>query len=91
VAETCAPGFISVNCPVDQVVPDGTACVDDDLCNGEEICTFGVCAAAAEPLDCNDGDHPAPEQTEQVRNELLHALLHGLHEPKPRVRWRSDP
>jgi AcrR family transcriptional regulator len=36
-------------------------------------------------------DHPAPEQTEQMRNELLHALLHGLHEPKPRVRWRSDP
>jgi len=24
---------------------------------------------------------------EQVRNELLHALLHGLHEPKPRLKW----
>jgi AcrR family transcriptional regulator len=24
---------------------------------------------------------------EQVRNEFLHALLHGLLEPKPRVKW----
>jgi AcrR family transcriptional regulator len=24
---------------------------------------------------------------EQLRNELLHALLHGVHEPKPRLRW----
>jgi AcrR family transcriptional regulator len=24
----------------------------------------------------------------QLRDELLHALLHGLHEPKPRIPWR---
>jgi len=35
-------------------------------------------------------DDAAIEQTEQLRNELLHALLHGLHEPKPRLRWRPS-
>jgi len=32
------------------------------------------------------GDEPAPAQR---RDELLHALLHGLHEPKPRISWRT--
>jgi AcrR family transcriptional regulator len=27
---------------------------------------------------------------EQVRNDLLHALLHGLLEPKPRLKWRPS-
>lgn len=25
---------------------------------------------------------------EEIRNQLLHALLHGLHEPKPRLKWK---
>lgn len=25
---------------------------------------------------------------EEMRNQLLHALLHGLQEPKPRLKWR---
>lgn len=32
----------------------------------------------------------APGQAEQIRNELLGVLLHGLHEPKPRLRWRPS-
>jgi AcrR family transcriptional regulator len=31
------------------------------------------------------GDERAPAQR---RDELLHVLLHGLHEPKPRISWR---
>jgi AcrR family transcriptional regulator len=40
-----------------------------------------VFAAEAEP-----GDTP-----EAQRNELLHALLHGLSEPKPRLKWTRSP
>ena len=25
---------------------------------------------------------------EEIRNQLLHAVLHGLIEPKPRLKWR---
>lgn len=28
---------------------------------------------------------------EEVRNQLLHAVLHGLLEPKPRLKWRPPP
>ncbi len=45
------------------------------------------CAAAfAATADTRDD----PEHREQVRNELLHALLHGMHEPKPRLRWKPS-
>lgn len=40
-----------------------------------------VFAGEAEP-----GDTP-----EAQRNELLHALLHGLSEPKPRLKWTRSP
>jgi len=40
-----------------------------------------VFATEAEP-----GDTP-----EAQRNELLHALLHGLSEPKPRLKWARSP
>jgi AcrR family transcriptional regulator len=45
------------------------------------------CAAAfATTVDTRDD----PERSEQIRNELLHALLHGMHEPKPRLRWKPS-
>ena len=45
------------------------------------------CAAAfAATADTRDD----PERVEQIRNELLHALLHGMHEPKPRLRWKPS-
>jgi AcrR family transcriptional regulator len=47
------------------------------------------CAAVFSATDYGRDD-AAPEQTEQVRNELLHALLYGMHEPKPRLRWRPS-
>ncbi|HUU02450.1 MAG TPA: trypsin-like serine protease [Myxococcota bacterium] len=34
-------------------VDDDTSCVDDDLCNGDEICTAGVCRPGT-ALDCDD-------------------------------------
>jgi len=34
---------------------DGTGCADGDVCNGDETCQSGDCAAGA-PLVCNDGD-----------------------------------
>ena len=34
-------------------VVDGTSCVDDDLCNGNEVCTSGVCQSGT-ALDCDD-------------------------------------
>jgi AcrR family transcriptional regulator len=33
------------------------------------------------------GEHARDASPDQLRNELLHALLHGVHEPKPRLRW----
>ena len=29
--------------------------------------------------------------SDSARNELLHALLHGLSEPKPRLKWTATP
>ncbi len=37
-------------------LPAGTACVDDDVCNGDEACNVsGQCGAGA-PLSCDDGN-----------------------------------
>lgn len=49
--DTCDP---QVGCGHDPV-PDGTACPDADLCNGDETCAAGTCAAGP-PLVCDDGD-----------------------------------
>jgi AcrR family transcriptional regulator len=47
-------------------------------------------AAAAFLASCAavfGSQHARDAAPEQLRNELLHALLHGVHEPKPRLRW----
>ncbi len=51
--ETCdgSSGF----CPADLLEPDGTACPDGDLCNGDERCVSGSCIAPL-PLVCDDLD-----------------------------------
>ncbi|MDQ3367103.1 MAG: hypothetical protein M3680_16895 [Myxococcota bacterium] len=36
--------------------PDGTACPDATLCNGDETCTAGSCTAGT-PLVCDDGQY----------------------------------
>jgi hypothetical protein len=51
VAEYCTGD--SPVCPPDSYQPDGTACDDDDVCNGHEICQAGVCTAGV-PLNCDD-------------------------------------
>jgi hypothetical protein len=35
-------------------VPNGTACLDNDVCNGAESCQSGACSAG-KPLTCDDG------------------------------------
>jgi len=47
--DDCAPATGCTHLPV----ADGTPCPDSDLCNGDEVCRQGVCAAA-EPTDCDD-------------------------------------
>lgn len=37
------------------VLPDGASCADEDLCNGDEICTAGSCTLGS-ALDCDDDD-----------------------------------
>lgn len=51
--ESCSGA--GTECPADEVLPDGASCTDEDVCNGAESCTAGVCRAGA-PLDCDDGD-----------------------------------
>ena len=43
-------------------------------------------APRSSPPKRSRGDTP-----EAQRNELLHALLHGLSEPKPRLKWTRSP
>ena len=46
---------------------------------------LGTCAAVF-AAEADRADTP-----EAQRNELLHALLHGLSEPKPRLKWTRSP
>jgi AcrR family transcriptional regulator len=46
---------------------------------------LATCAAV---FSCEAERSAAPEA---LRNELLHALLHGLSEPKPRLKWARAP
>jgi hypothetical protein len=49
--DVCLPTFGILHEPL----PDGTACPDADLCNGDEICRGGVCSPGPQ-LNCDDGD-----------------------------------
>ncbi len=37
------------------------------------------------------GSPAAAPDAEELRNQLLHVLLSGLREPKPRLKWRPSP
>jgi hypothetical protein len=37
-------------CPADSLVLDGTACLDGDVCNGDEQCPAGSCVAGLAAL-----------------------------------------
>lgn len=58
-----------------QAAPDGTACDDDNVCNGAETCEAGVCAAAV-PLDCDDGD-PCTSDSCDPQLGCLHGAIPG--------------
>jgi extracellular elastinolytic metalloproteinase len=45
---------VSLECQIEPVA-NGTSCVDDDVCNGDETCQSGICSAGP-ALDCSDGD-----------------------------------
>ena len=36
-------------------MPNGTACADGDVCNGDETCQTGICTAGT-ALDCDDAN-----------------------------------
>jgi hypothetical protein len=40
-----------------QAAPEGTACGDDDPCNGLEVCAGGGCAILPGSIPCEDGDY----------------------------------
>jgi AcrR family transcriptional regulator len=48
------------------------------------VATALLLASCAAAFCAEDARASTPEQ---LRNELLQALLHGVHEPKPRLRW----
>ncbi len=48
----CEPGW---GCLQENVL-NGTSCADADRCDGVEVCTAGICAAAGVPVVCDDGN-----------------------------------
>jgi slime mold repeat-containing protein len=54
-------------------VADGTPCSDGDVCNGEETCRAGTCAAGAAP-SCDDGDACTVDRCDASRG-CLHDRL----------------
>jgi AcrR family transcriptional regulator len=50
------------------------------------VAFLATCAAVFSAADDRE-DRTAPQQ---VRSDLLHALLHGVHEPKPRLKWKPS-
>ena len=53
VAEACSGAAAA--CPADGFTADGTACADGAVCNGDEVCATGTCAAGT-TLACDDAD-----------------------------------
>ncbi len=65
-------------------VDDGTPCLDDDLCNGDEVCTAGECAAPS-PLYCDDGDMCSVDSCEASRGCVHAPASEGLPCSSPLV------
>lgn len=53
--------FAGAGC-VNLAAPDGTACTDSDLCNGQEECRQGRCVTANQPLACADDQNPCTRE-----------------------------
>ncbi len=52
------------------------------------VAAIAFLASCAAVFSGESGRVAAPEL---LRNDLLHALLHGLSEPKPRLKWSPSP
>ena len=62
--ELCT-GVADEICPGDVVEPDGTSCVDGTVCNGDETCQSGSCAAGT-PLSCDDANECTADSCDAV-------------------------
>jgi hypothetical protein len=56
--DTCIAGGGCVNL----AAPDGTACTDNDLCNGPEECRSGRCVNESQPPECADDHNPCTRE-----------------------------
>jgi AcrR family transcriptional regulator len=77
------------------------ACVEDIVRRGQErgefrrnvsprlAATLLLTTAAAILAGAVFG--PGEASPEEIRNQLLHAVLHGLVQPKPRLKWQAGP
>jgi hypothetical protein len=60
--DSCDPVDGCQNVPVE----DGTPCLDNDMCNGEETCQAGECQTGT-TLDCNDQNPCTEDQCDQAK------------------------
>jgi hypothetical protein len=71
-ADSCDPVLGCQNV----VLPDGTPCVDGNLCNGDETCQLGVCTAGTPP-DCDDLEVCTTDSCDPVLGCQNTAVLDG--------------
>ena len=64
--DTCNPQTGLCGVPVE----NGAACLDDDLCNGDETCQEGVCAPGT-PMLCDDGNPCTTDTCHPVHGCML--------------------
>ncbi len=91
--------LLSQRAPAESGQPDLRALVEAVVRRGQERGEFrrnvsASLAAAAFLATCAAVFSAAAERSdapEVLRNELLHALLHGLSEPRPRLKWAPTP
>ena len=70
-AEVC--DGVDNDCPTDQVL-DGVPCLDGDVCNGDEVCSAGICTPGS-VLECDDAD--------ACTADSCHAILGCAFDPIP--------
>jgi len=56
--------------------PNGTACGDDNVCNGADTCTSGVCTTGPAPV-CDDGDPATPDVCDPIAGCTVDAPIAG--------------
>ena len=88
--------FAMMDSVPDAFEPNGTACLDADVCNGDEACQTGSCTLGP-PLDCDDGDACTADSCDGVTGcghdpiEFCGPAVPALSGPSPfmDLLWRS--